>query len=257
MERGAGRRASREGGRLWMRLLALVGVLLLGSYTCELCSDRLSHFRPDAGDTLDPVGRSRELVKRGDVVPLQNNPGLQGQTQTWNGTFTNSPGVTGHLPRLLPSGCGAASPAQMASSAGDSFLGELFHRCGMIPDVEQADGAAPPPNEGIPRCRLLHPQGVECSPKPLQRGIRTHPSYCPDRTKPACRSTQVTATIDPTLVGPWGACCLNRRFLLPDRKPYARRYAVWACGPQRQGETARETVNAQREAAAPPLSSQV
>jgi hypothetical protein len=80
MERGAGRRASREGGRLWIRLLALVGLLLLDCYTCELCSDRLSHFRSDAGDTLDPVGRSRELVKRGDVVPLQNSPGLLGQT---------------------------------------------------------------------------------------------------------------------------------------------------------------------------------
>jgi hypothetical protein len=143
-----------------MRLLALVGVLLLGSYTCELCSDRLSHFRPDAGDTLDPVGRSRELVKRGDVVPLQNSPGLQGQTQTWNGTFTNSPGVTGHLPRLLPSGCRAASPAQMASSAGDTFLGDLFHRCGMIPDVEQADGAAPPPSEGAPGSPGNHPAFV-------------------------------------------------------------------------------------------------
>jgi hypothetical protein len=109
MERGAGGQASREGGRLWMRLLGLAGVLLLDCDTCELCSDRLSHFRSDAGDTLDPVGRSRELVKRGDVVPLQSSPGLQGQTQTWDGTFTNLPGVTGHLPRLLPSGCRVGS----------------------------------------------------------------------------------------------------------------------------------------------------
>jgi hypothetical protein len=147
MERGAGRRASREGGRLWIRLLALAGVFLLDCDTGELCSDRLSHFRPDAGDTLDPVGRSRELVKRGDVVPLQNSPGLLGQTQTWNGTFTNLPGVIGRLPRLLPSGCRAGGPAQMAGSAGDTFLDDLFHRCGKIPDVERADGAAPP-NEG-------------------------------------------------------------------------------------------------------------
>jgi hypothetical protein len=51
-----------------------------------------------------------------------------------------------------------------------------------------------------PRCRLLHPQWVECSPKSRQRCIRIHPSYCSARTNPSRRAQSA----GPALCPNWG-----------------------------------------------------